>query len=308
MGNDMQRIWAMIRDRNFVFLAALVCGLAVGQGAAYTKSLVVPALAVVMTLATLSISGQVFRHPRVLIRPALTGLILSYLLQGGVILLLAWWLVDEPAYFQGLVVLAAVPPAVVVMPLAVVLDGDPDYSLVALSGAYLGGLVLIPLIFLAFFGGEHLFRHELFLIVLLLIAAPMAISRLILWRGWEEPILRWRGAITNWGFFLALYTIVGLNRQVFLHEPLALLHLIFLAVASSLLLGEVVLWLARRRGIRLRRAKALMMIASMKNYGLASGLCLALFGSAAAVPTTVATIVFVPYLMWLSWRLRIRKA
>ncbi|MCF8041697.1 MAG: hypothetical protein K9K65_05630 [Desulfarculaceae bacterium] len=304
----MQRIWAMIRDRNFVFLSALVCGLAVGHGAQYTKSLVVPALAVVMTLATLSISGQVFRHPRVLIRPALTGLILSYLLQGGVILLLAWWLVDEPAYFQGLVVLAAVPPAVVVMPLAVVLDGDPDYSLVALSGAYLGGLVLIPLTFLAFFGGEHLFRHELFLIVLLLIAAPMAISRLILWRGWEGPIMRWRGGITNWGFFLALYTIVGLNRQVFLHEPLALLHLVFLAVASSILLGELVLWLARRRGVRLRRAKALMMIASMKNYGLASGLCLALFGSAAAVPTTVATIIFVPYLLWLSWRLRVRKA
>ena len=304
----MTRIWGLLRNRNFVFLAALVGGLAAGQGAEYTKSLVVPALAVVMTLATLSISGQVFRHPKVLIRPAITGLALSYLLQGGVILLLAWWLVDEPAYFQGLVVLAAAPPAVVVMPLAVVLDGDPDYSLVAMSGAYLGGLMLIPLIFLAFFGGEHLFRHELFLIVLLLIVAPMAISRLILWRGWQEPILRWRGGLTNWGFFLALYTIVGLNRHVFLHEPLALLHLIFLALASSLLLGEVVLWVARRRGVRLRRAKALMMIASIKNYGLASGLCLALFGSAAAVPTTVATIIFVPYLMWLSWRLRTRQA
>lgn len=304
----MQRIWGLLRDRNLIFLAALVGGLAAGHGAVYTQPLVVPALAVVMTLATLSISGQVFRYPKVLIRPALTGLAMSYLLQGGLILLLAWWLVDEPAYFQGLVVLAAVPPAVVVLPLAVVLDGDPDYSLVAMSGAYMGGLVLIPLIFLAFFGGEHLFRHELFLIVILLIAAPMAISRFILWRGWEGPILRWRGGLTNWGFFLALYTVVGLNRQVFLDQPLALLHLIFLAVASSLLLGETVLWLARRRGIRLRRAKALMMIASMKNYGLASGLCLALFGSAAAVPTTVATIVFVPYLMWLSWRLRVPKA
>ena len=304
----MQRIWGLLRDRNLIFLAALVGGLVAGHGAVYTQPLVVPALAVVMTLATLSISGQVFRYPKVLIRPALTGLVMSYVLQGGMILLLAWWLVDEPAYFQGLVVLAAVPPAVVVLPLAVVLDGDPDYSLVAMSGAYMGGLVLIPLIFLAFFGGEHLFRHELFLIVILLIAAPMAISRFILWRGWQQPILRWRGGLTNWGFFLALYTVVGLNRQVFLDQPLALLHLIFLAVASSLLLGEVVLWLARRRGIRLRRAKALMMIASMKNYGLASGLCLALFGSAAAVPTTVATIVFVPYLMWLSWRLRIRKA
>lgn len=303
----MQRIWDLLRERNFIFLAALVLGLVAGHGAVYTQPLVVPALAVVMTLATLSISGQTFRHPRVLIRPALTGLLLSYLVQGGIILLLAWWLVEEPAYFQGLVVMAAVPPAVVVLPLAVVLDGDPDYSLVVMSGAYVGGLVLIPLIFLAFFGGEHLFRHELLVTVILLIAAPMAVSRLILWRGWEGPLLRWRGGITNWGFFLVLYTIVGLNRQIFLHEPLALLHLIFLALVSSLLVGEVVLWAARRQGLHLRRARALMMIASMKNYGLASGLCLALFGSAAAVPTTVATIVFVPYLLWLSWRLKISK-
>ncbi|MBU1275973.1 MAG: hypothetical protein KJ720_11395 [Proteobacteria bacterium] len=304
----MRLPWALLHDRNFIFLAALVLGLAAGHGAAYTQPLVVPALAVVMTLATLSISGQVFRHPRALIRPALTGLAMSYLLQGGVILLLAWWLVDNPAFFRGLVVLAAMPPAVVVLPLAVVLDGDADYSLVAMSGAYLGALVLIPLVFLAFFGGEHLFRHELFVTVLLLIAAPMAVSRLILWRGWQGPILRWRGGLTNWGFFLALYTVVGLNRQVFLHQPWELMHLVFLALASSLLLGEAVMFMARRRGVRPRRAKALMMMASMKNYGLASGLCLALFDSAAAVPTTVATIIFVPYLMWLSWRLRSREA
>ena len=63
----------------------------------------------------------------------------------------------------------------------------------------------------------------------------------------------------------------------------------------------------RWQGIKPRRAHTLMMIASMKNYGLASGLCLALFGSAAAVPTTVCTIIFVPYLVWLNWRLRARR-
>jgi BASS family bile acid:Na+ symporter len=285
-------------------LAALACGLTAGHGAVYVQPLVVPALAVVMTLATLSISGQVFRHPKVLIRPALTGLALSYLLQGGIILLLAWWLVKEPAYFQGLVVLAAVPPAVVVLPLAVMFNGDQDFSLVAMAGAYLGGLVLIPLIFLAFFGGEHLFRHELFLIVLLLIAAPIIVSRLILWRGWEKPLLRWRGGLTNWGFFLVLYTVVGLNREAFLHQPWELMHLALLALLSTLVLGEAVLFWARRQGVGLPRAKAFMLMASMKNVGLASGLCLALFGPAAAMPTTVSTIVFVPYLVWLSWRLR----
>ena len=300
----MPRLMALLRDRNFVFLAALVMGLAAGHAAAYTQPLVVPSLAVVMTLATLSISGQVFRDPRALIRPALTGVALSYLVQGGLILLLAWWLVKEPVYFQGLVVMAAVPPAVVVLPLAVMFNGDQDFSLVALAGAYLGGLVLIPLIFLFFFGSQHLFRHELFVIVLLLIAAPIIASRLILWRGWEKPLLRWRGGLTNWGFFLVLYTVVGLNREAFLRQPLEMLDLALLALLTTLVLGEVVLFLARRRGMELPRAKALMLMVSMKNVGLASGLCLALFGSATAVPTTVATIVFVPYLVWLSWRLR----
>lgn len=300
----MMRLGSILRDRNFVFLAALVCGLFLGHGAVFTRPLVVPALAVVMTLATLSVSSATFRHPRSLLRPALTGLVLSYLVQGGVILLLSWWLVDNPAYFRGLVVLSVVPSAVVVLPLAVVLDGDPDFSLVAMSGAYLGGLVIIPLVFLAFFGAGHLFRYELAIIVLTLIAAPLAVSRLILWRGWQRPLLAWRGALINWGFFLAVYTVVGLNRQVFLYRPLELLPLLLVALASSLALGEAVWALARKQKIQPRRARALMMLASLKNYGLAAGLCLALFSPAAAVPATVATIVFVPYLIWLNLRFR----
>ena len=191
-----------------------------------------------MMLATLSISGEIFRYPRLLIRPALIGLCLSYVVQGGLILLLAWLLVPEPAYFQGMVVLAAVPPAVVVMPLAVVLDGDPDYALISMSGAYVGGLVLIPLIFLAFFGAGQLFRHELFITVLALILAPMAVSRLLMWKGWHKPLVRWRGGLTNWGFFVAVYTIIGLNREVFLQDPLELLPLIIIGLLSSLVLGE----------------------------------------------------------------------
>ncbi|MCF8031724.1 MAG: hypothetical protein K9K66_00965 [Desulfarculaceae bacterium] len=303
----MNRIVTMLSNRNFVFLAALVCGLAFGQAAVYTKPLVVPALALVMMLATLSISGEVFRHPRMLVRPALIGLTLSYVVQGGLILLLAWWLVPEPAYFQGLVVLAAVPPAVVVMPLAVVLDGDPEYALISMSGAYVGGLFLIPLVFLAFFGPGQLFRHELFLIVLSLIAGPMAVSRLLLWRNWQRPFVRFRGGLTNWGFFVAVYTIIGLNREVFLRDPLEILPLILVALISTLVLGEALLLIMRWQGIELRRANTLMMLGSMKNYGLASGLCLVLFGSAAAVPTTVCTIIFVPYLVWLNWRLRVRE-
>ena len=303
----MNRVINLLRERNFIFLSALVCGLVVGQGAAYTKPLVLPALAFVMMLATLSISGEIFRYPRLLIRPALIGLALSYVVQGGVILLLAWWLVPEPAYFQGMVVLAAVPPAVVVMPLAVVLDGDPDYALISMSGAYVGGLVLIPLIFLVFFGGEHLFRHELFVTVLSLVVAPMVVSRLLMWKGWHKPLMPYRGSLTNWGFFVAVYTIIGLNREVFLRDPLELLPIIFIGLLSTIVLGEALLLIMRWQGIKPRRANTLMMMGSLKNYGLASGLCLALFGAQAAVPTTVCTIIFVPYLVWLNWRLRIRK-
>jgi len=52
-----------------------------------------------------------------------------------------------------------------------------------------------------------------------LILAPLAVSRLLRRWGFSDRLEPYKGAITNWGFFLVTYTIVGLNRAVFLDRP-----------------------------------------------------------------------------------------
>lgn len=300
----MTNLAAMLRNRDAIFILALALGLAWGGATAWSRHLVVPTLALIMTLSCLAVPSSIFREPRALVGPALGGLVLSYLLLTGLMLLLSAWLVDEPAFFRGMVVLAAVPPAIVVLPLSVVLDGDPPYTLVATMGAYLGGLVLIPTLFLCFFGGGSLFDIRLALVMLELIVAPLLISRLLLKLGWNRWLEPRRGTITNWGFFVCVYTIVGLNRQVFLDDPVSLLPVATVAVLTTFGLGEALRWFLGRQGLPSSRVTSMLMLGTLKNFGLAAGLALTLFDPRSAVPATVSTIAFVPYLIWLSMRHR----
>ncbi len=306
----MTNLAAMLRNRDVVFILALVLGLSWGDAAVWSKHLVLPALGVIMTLSCLAVPSSIFSQPRGLIRPALSGLILSYVLLTVLMIALSAWLIAEPAFFRGMVVLAAVPPAIVVLPMSVVLDGDPPYTLVATMGAYLGGLVLLPAVFLIFFGSGPLFDLRLALAVVELILGPLLISRLLLKLGWNRWLDPKRGTITNWGFFICVYTIVGLNRQVFLHDPMSILPVALVAVLTTFVLGESLRWFLTSRRLPSSRVISMLMLGTLKNFGLAAGLALTLFDARSAVPATVNTIFFVPYLIWLSLRHRwqVKKA
>ena len=59
----------------------------------------------------------------------------------------------------------------------------------------------------------------------------------------------WRGPVVNWGFFLVIYTIVGLNRDAFLEEPGTLLLVCAIAFASTFVLAEVINRVSRLLGV-----------------------------------------------------------
>jgi len=56
-----------------------------------------------------------------------------------------------------------------------------------------------------------------------LILLPLVCSRVLLWTGWAKKLEPWKGTLTNWSFFLIVYTIIGLNRQLFFEKPGALI-------------------------------------------------------------------------------------
>ena len=298
----MNKILKVIRNRNFVFFLSLFAGLVVPQGAALTKPLTLPALAVVMTLSTLGISGNMFRSVEDLVRPAVVGILLNYFLLSGSILALSALLVRDENLRIGFVVIAATPPGVAIIALTDFMHGDRLLSLMGTVWGHLGALVIMPLIFLIFLGKAFFDPVRLLIIIGQLIVAPLVVSRILIATGLEERIRPVKGPLTNWGFFIVMYTIVGLNRDVFIGRPLSLLPVAIIAVAGTFLLGMLI----ELTATRFRRAHpetvSMVLLGTIKNYGLAGGLALSLFSRETAAPASVTMVFMIAYFIWLSIR------
>ena len=298
------KIYRLFRNRDFLLILAIVLGLLFGQAARLTEPIVIPALALVMTLATMGVPGNIFLSPRSLLGPALAGLAMNYGVLGSVIFGLNGLLIREEALWTGFVIMTAVPPAVAVIPFTVLLNGDSTFSLIATIGCYLGALIITPLITLGFLGSDLVDHFKLVTILAELILAPLVLSRILLRSKISRRLDPLKGTITNWSFFLVTYSIVGLNRSVFLDRPLSLFPVAIIAVASTFFLGFVIEGLSRLFRIDSKKMTSLVLLGTQKNTGLAAGLALALFSEKTAVPATISTIFSLVYFIWLSFKQR----
>jgi BASS family bile acid:Na+ symporter len=297
----MKQWW---RNRDFILVSAVGCGLVLGRGANWTQPLVLPALAVVMTLSTMGVRSEMLKSPRELWRPALSGLLLNYLLLGGILLGLSFLMVREPAMNDGFVLLVAVPPAIAVIPFTEFLRGNTTFSLLATVACYLGALILTPLIALGFLGTSFIAPGLLVMVIVELIAAPLLISRVLLWTSLAARLEPIKGTITNWSFFVVMYTIVGMNRELFLQRPLSLVPVAVIALFSTFLLGAVIAKAGRSMGIDRSTLTSLVLLGTLKNYGIAGGLALALFSKKTAIPAAVSSVFMIVYIIWLDFEKR----
>jgi BASS family bile acid:Na+ symporter len=294
----------LLRSRNAILTLALLIGLVWGKGARWTESVTLPALAVVMTLSTIGLSGSVFRSYRSLLAPAMIGIAMNYLVLGIVLLALNAVLIHDEALRMGFILIAAVPPAVAVIPFTFFLRGDETLSLIGTTGAYLGALIIMPVSALLFLGPGFVDPTRLAVIMLELILLPVIVSRLLLRIGVASRLDSIRGAMTNWSFFLLTYTIVGLNRDLILGQPLSLLPVVIIASASTFLLGWGIEKVGGLLQIPQKILTSLVLLGTLKNYGLAGGLALALFSKKTSVPATVSAVFMIIYIIWLELKLK----
>ena len=286
-------------NRNSIMVMALGLGLIWGTGAQWTEKLVLPLLVIVMTISTMGVTGSAFRSFKGFLMPALAGIAMNYLVLGSFILALNALLIRDETLRTGFVILAAVPPAVAVLPFAFFLNGDSSLALLGMIGAYLGALVITPVLALLFLGSNFTDPLKLIFIMVELILLPLIFSRILVRTGWAFRLNPMKGPVTNWSFFVLSYTIVGLNRNMFLSQPLSLVPVALIAFGSTFFLG----WIIERVGIALqsdpRKLTSLVLLGTLKNYGLAGGLALALFSKQSAVPATVSTVFMIVYVIWL---------
>jgi len=300
----MRKLKALLRNRNFILSMAIVLGLLLGKGAKWTEGLVLPGLAFVMMLSMTSVTGSLFRSPRAWLVPVLAGLVMNYAVLGGLILSLSALLILEEPFWIGFVILAAVPPAVAVIPFTIFLDGNTEFSLIGTLGCYLGAFIITPLIVFSLLGSGFRYQGELFIVMVELIIIPLVLSRILLYTGVASRIEPVKGSLTNWSFFVVVYTMVGLNREVFFSRPSSLIPVAAIAAASTFLLGYVIErvgWLLR---IDPKRVTSIVLLGTLKNAGFASGLALILFNEQMAVPSTIFTIFMLCYIILLDLKKR----
>ena len=108
-----------------------------------------------------------------------------------------------------------------------------------------------------------------------------------------------RGPITNWAFFVVMYTIVAVNRDVILEHAAALVPVVLVSVSVTFLLGFLVYVVAVKSGAGHEDGVSLTLIFTLKNYALAGGVAMTFLSDISALPAAVQTGVMILYIIWL---------
>lgn len=110
----------------------------------------------------------------------------------------------------------------------------------------------------------------------LMLARALVLSRILVYTGVASRIATEGGPLINWSFFLVVYTVVGLNREVFLSQPSSIIPAAAITVATTFFLGYVIERAGRILRIDPKRVISMVLLGTSKNAGFAAGLALTL--------------------------------
>lgn len=305
----LSRLLRLLRDRNFLLVSALVVGMLVGAPARRLAWLSLPALAAAMMVSLTGVAASDFRPWRKVARATVLSILLTYVVNGLLILILARLLVPDPNLWLGFVLLAATPSGVAVIPFSFMLGGDTSFALVGTLVAYVSAIVIMPLMAALLVGSAAVSPLDLVTILVQLVLVPLVLSRLINASPLKSAVARWRGAIVNGSFALVIFLVTALNRDSLLRRPQILLVLALIGLASNFGLAFVLDWVLRR--MHMNRATRLtgVMMGTIKNTSLTATTALALFGEQVSLPAAVVSVANVLYLIYLGvhWREKSRS-
>ena len=286
-----KRIVDLIQNSTSVLILSVLLGLVLPGPAGATEALVTPALMVMMAFSLTEVDlGRDIKSSASLKRGFL-GIIINYGLLSGLILLLSYSLPDE-SLRNGFVIMAAVPPAVAVLPMTRILKGDMSLSFAGEILSYLASLLLMPLIIYLFVHQTGISPIYLLQISIVLILIPALASRLVRLLP-INPVLP-----INLGFFLVTYTVIGLNQGALWTDGWSVA---WISIARTFAVGLAVFILARSAGLKISQAISLTLLGSFKNLGLAAAVSLLLVGPAAGLPAAFCVLAETAFFILLSF-------
>jgi len=197
-------------------------------------------------------------------------------------LFIGFFFFNQKELWEGFVVMAAVPPAIAIVPLTKILHGDTTFSLFSLLFLYISSLFLTPL-FIFLFLSEEIDVIALLQTTFLLILFPLFLSRFI-------KIKFDVSMVSNFCFFIVVFAMIGSNREFLFKDWEVLLFLsaaLFIRTFGS---GSIVRLIGKKLKLKENKIIPYSLFASFKNDGLAMILASSLFSSRAAFPALLAIV------------------
>jgi BASS family bile acid:Na+ symporter len=293
-------MFKILKNRNFILPLAFFMGLVFPNLAQYSKPFTISALALVMAISLIDISTNSMLEWKESTRPIMIGIILNYVILGAVIVLFTYLLIPERSLQMGMILVAASPPGVAIMPFSAILSGNMIFSLFATFGAYLAAIIITPLITILFTGAREFPFSSLALNLFYLIILPIIFSRFMRTKKIFSFLKSWRGTIVNWGLFVVIFTVIGINQVSFFTDLDNLLRIAFIALLTTFPLFYLLKVIFRGLAIKKSDAITMMLLGTIKNAGFASALAMSLFSdSSSSIPGAIVSAVYALYMIWL---------
>lgn len=294
-------LFRLLRNSNLMFLAAFLLGIFLGDYAFTLKAAILPALVFVMTLSTTQITLSELIHFKNYYRDILFVFAINYIFLSGLILLANWLLVRDDDLYVGFVVMAAIPPAVAVLPFTYLLRGEMMVSLIGAASLYLLALVVAPFISLQFLDVGKIDLMKLFSILIQLILIPFFASRLLLKWKFFHQVKENLNIFMNLGFFIVIYIVIGINRSAFLSHLEILVLVSSIAFLRTFVSGHLVDLFSRMVGVDRQRRMSYVLFGSFKNLGVAASIAIILFNERAAIPSAVTIPFELIFFVWFNY-------
>lgn len=290
---------------SMIFMLSLLCGFFLPQGAFLGKWLILPALAVTVTLNLLKFPRGFFRKPATLFYSSLHGNLMNYVICGSLVILSGAFLIEKQELWMGLVLVAAMPASLQSTHFIASPFVDKNFLLTGISGTYFGALLFIPLTGFCFLKYAQMSVWNISLLVLLLICLPIVASRMAIENNWIQAVKKYEDIGLHLCLFIIYYTLAASGVSYLAHFSIDIVFTLTIAFSATIILG----FLIRKIDSYFLhehddKVNPLILLGTMKNSGLAGGIALTVFNPEVAVPALIFSFFTFVNALWLYWTFR----
>jgi hypothetical protein len=289
---------------NLIFLLALICGMTLPQGFPIGNMLIFPALIVILTITLLRFPRGFFRRPGPLLSASIQGNVMNYLVLGNFIILSSIFLIHKQELWIGMVLIAAMPPSLEIINLGNLSHIEKKSVFTSLAGAYLGALLIIPLISLGFLKYIIPNYWNIILIILGLILLPLALSRLVIEKEWDKIMKPYEETIIDCCYFIVFYAIAASGKTLLMNWSSDIFIIASIALASTFFFAFAIRKIGLYFHSNENKITSFLLMGTMKDCGLAGGIALILFNQEVALPSLIFAIFTFIYMNWLKYKMR----